>query len=101
LGSTTIFHDETEQGKEVSSMPRSKQNIPANESNAARFTRVATQRVNSILTSFKQLGSLGNTNTYTSTPDQRKQIQSALTTALDQAMQAMARGEAVQEFKLK
>jgi hypothetical protein len=97
----TKHHDETNKGKEVSSMPRSKQSIPANETNDKRFARVATQRVNSILTSLKQLGSLGNPNNYTSNPEQRKQIQTALTNALEASMQAMARGESVQEFKLK
>ena len=80
-------------------MPRTAQNIPANESPNARFARLATHRVNTILRSFKQLGQLGG-KAYTSTPDQRKKIESALTEGLTRALSAMAKGETVQDFKL-
>ena len=80
-------------------MPRTKQNIPANETESSKFVRLATHRVNTILRSYKQLGQLGS-KSYTSTPDQRKKIETALTEALSRSLQALAKGESVQDFKL-
>jgi hypothetical protein len=83
-------------------MPRRAQNVPANEKPEARFARVATSRVNVILTSLKQLGTLGNPKMYTSSPDQRKQIGEALKAALERSVDTLNKGgETVQEFKLK
>ena len=83
-------------------MPRKAANVPANEKPEARFVRVATSRVNSLLTSLKQLGSLGNPKVYTSSPDQRKQIGEALKGAMERALDTLNKGgETVQEFKLK
>lgn len=83
-------------------MPRKKANVPANETPEQRFVRVATERVNRLLTSLKQLGGLGTPSTYKSSAEQRKQIQEALTTATTRAMEAMSKGgETAQEFKLK
>lgn len=81
-------------------MPRSRQNVPANETSSQRFIRLANDRVSVILKNFKALGKLGGT-TYYSTPDQRKQINTALTEALARTMQSMEKGDSVQEFKLK
>lgn len=80
-------------------MPRTKQSIPANENESQRFVRVANHRVNTILTAYKMLGQLGGAQ-YKSVPEQRKKIKDALQQALDRCMQAMERGESVQEFKL-
>jgi hypothetical protein len=80
-------------------MPRTKQNIPANENNAQRFVRVANHRVNTILVSLKALGQLG-TAQYESKPEQRKRIEDAIKSGLEKAMSAMQKGEGVQEFKL-
>jgi hypothetical protein len=82
-------------------MPRTKQNIPANESNNQRFIRVATFRVNTILTNLKQMGSLGNTSQYASSKEQHEQIRKSITDALDRAIQGMQKGEAVSDFKFK
>jgi hypothetical protein len=83
-------------------MPRKAQNVPANEKADARFVRVATSRVNSMLTQLKQLGTLGNPKLYTSTTDQRKQIGEALKGALERSLDTLNKGgETVQEFKLK
>jgi hypothetical protein len=83
-------------------MPRRAQNVPANEKPEARFVRVATSRVNSILTSLKQLGTLGNPKVYSSSLDQRKQIGEALKAALERSIDSLHKGgETVQEFKLK
>lgn len=81
-------------------MPRTKSNIPANESNSQKFIRIANHRVNGILRSLKMLAQLGGTN-YSSTPEQRKMIASTLTEAVTRTMSSMERGESVQEFKLK
>jgi ActR/RegA family two-component response regulator len=80
-------------------MPRRAQNIPANETNAQRFVRVANHRVNTILTSLKAIGQLGASQ-YESKPEQRKKIEEAIKMATEKAMQAMAKGEPVSEFKL-
>jgi hypothetical protein len=83
-------------------MPRKATNVPANETDVARFVRVATSRVNAILQSFKQLGTLGNVKMYKSTKEQRDQISSALNGGLTRAMESMNKGgEATPEFKLK
>jgi hypothetical protein len=82
-------------------MPRKAQNVPANEKTDARFIRVATSRVNSLLQGLKQLGSLGNPKQYESKPEQRKQISDALHAGLDQALDTLNKGGATpQEFKL-
>jgi len=85
--------------KEENVMPRTKANIPANENEAQRFVRLANQRVNSILTTLKQLGQLRGSN-YKSTPEQRKKIDTVLVEAVQKAVKAMESGEASQEFKL-
>jgi hypothetical protein len=83
-------------------MPRKAANVPANEKEDARFIRVATSRVNSMLQSLKQLGTLGNPKMYKSTKEQRDQIQTALTGALTRCMESMNKGgEVTPEFKLK
>lgn len=83
-------------------MPRRAANAPANEREDARFVRVATTRVNSILQSFKQLGTLGNPKVYKSTTEQRSQIAAALNGGLTRAMESMNKGgETTPEFKLK
>jgi hypothetical protein len=82
-------------------MPRKAQNVPANEKSDARFKRVATSRVNSLLQGFKQLGSLGNPKTYESKPEQRNQIKEALTKGLERALDTLNKGgETPQDFKL-
>jgi len=81
-------------------MPRKAQLIPANEKPADRFLRVASHRVNSLLTQLKQLGTLGNPKMYTSDPELRKQIGDALKAALDRSLDTLNKGgETVQEFK--
>jgi light-regulated signal transduction histidine kinase (bacteriophytochrome) len=80
-------------------MPRTAQNIPKNETDAQKFVRLANHRVNTILRSYKQLGQLGGKQ-YQSLPEQRKKIETVLTEALSRAMQAMSKGETVQDFKL-
>jgi hypothetical protein len=83
-------------------MPRKAKNIPANETPEAKFIRVATDRVNRLLTALKQLGALGNTSQYGSKIEQRNQIKEALTTALTRSMEALNKGgETAPEFKLK
>jgi hypothetical protein len=83
-------------------MPRKAKNVPANETPEARFVRIANDRVNRLLTGIKQLGGLGDTKTYKSSAEQRKQIDTALTTALTRTMESMNKGgEVQQEFKLK
>ena len=79
-------------------MPRKKANIPANETPAQRFVRLANQKVNTILKGMKGLGTLHGTN-YVSSADQRKVIKVALTEGVDTAMQAME-GKTISEFKL-
>jgi hypothetical protein len=82
-------------------MPRKAQNIPANENAAQRFTRLANQKVNSVLTSLKGIGGLGNAKQYTSTKEQREKIQTALENGVKRAMETMNRGgESAQDFKL-
>lgn len=83
-------------------MPRKAANVPANEKDDARFIRVATSRVNAMLQSLKQLGTLGNPKLYKSTQEQRSQISQALTGGLTRAMESMNKGgETTPEFKLK
>jgi hypothetical protein len=83
-------------------MPRKPANVPANEKEDARFVRVATSRVNAILQSFKQLGTLGNVKQYKSSQEQRVQIATALQGGLTRAMESMNKGgETTPEFKLK
>jgi hypothetical protein len=80
-------------------MPKFKQNIPANESESMKFIRLATHRVNTILRSYKQLGQLGG-KSYKSSPEQVKKIETVLTEALNRSVQALQKGESVQDFKL-
>ncbi len=80
-------------------MPRKAANVPANETNAQRFVRVANHRVNLILTQLKGLGNLTGSQ-YESKPEQRKKIAEALKLHMDNAMTAMEKGTPVQEFKL-
>lgn len=83
-------------------MPRKAQNVPANEKPDARFLRVAQTRVNSLLTSFKQLGAMGNPKLYTSTEMQRKQLSDALHAGLERALDSLNKGgETPQEFSFK
>ena len=79
-------------------MPRKKANIPANETPAQRFVRLANQKVNTMLKGLKSLGTLHGSN-YASTADQRKVIKTALTEGVDTALQALE-GKTIQEFKL-
>lgn len=80
-------------------MPRTKQVIPANETPAQRFIRLANVRVNNVLTNLKSLSQLSGAN-YVSTPVQRKQIQQALVDATNRALTILEKGETAQEFKL-
>jgi hypothetical protein len=80
-------------------MPRTKQNIPANENEAQRFARMANIRVNAVLTSLRLIGQLRGSN-YKSVPEQRKRIQDALIDGVMKAVKAMESGEPFQEFKL-
>jgi light-regulated signal transduction histidine kinase (bacteriophytochrome) len=80
-------------------MPRTAQRIPANETEAQKFVRLANHRVNTIMRSLKQLGQLGSKQ-YLSTSEQRKKITDALQSALLKAMESMSRGESPQDFKL-
>jgi hypothetical protein len=83
-------------------MPRKPANVPANEKMDAKFVRVAQGRVNQILQSLKQLGTLGNQKVYTSTIEQRKQIAEALKLGLERSMETLNKGgEPQQDFKLK
>jgi hypothetical protein len=83
-------------------MPRKSQNIPANEKEDARFIRVVNGRVNAILQQLKQLGTLGNPKLYKSSKEQRDQINTALSAALNRSMDTLNKGgEVVPEFKLK
>lgn len=79
-------------------MPRKAANIPANETPAQRFVRLANQKVNTTLKSLKALGALHG-STVVSSADQRKAIKNALTEGLETAMQALD-GKVIQEFKL-
>lgn len=82
-------------------MPRKAQNIPANETAAQRFARLATQKVNAVLTALKGIGGLGNTKQYTSTKEQREKVQAALENGVKRAMETLNKGgETPQEFKL-
>lgn len=82
-------------------MPRSKVNIPANETDAQRFVRLANQRVNVVLAGLKAIGQLGNKNQYESKPEQHKKIKEALEGALSKSMEQLSKGgEAAADFKL-
>lgn len=81
-------------------MAKKKSNVPANETKAQKFVRLANFRVNKLLKSFKQLGQLGG-NGYESTADQRKKIETILKDSLERAIGQMNKAPvASQEFKL-
>lgn len=81
-------------------MPRKPENIPANETPAGRFVRVATKRTNQILTILKQMGTMGGAD-YVSSAEQRKQIEDAIATQTKTTIEGMTKGGVVQAFKLK
>lgn len=81
-------------------MPKKSSRVPENETSQAKFMRLANQRVNRLLATYKQLGALGGT-AYTSTPDQVKRIGDALKASHDRAMdQLNKKTVSTQEFKL-
>jgi len=65
-----------------------KSNIPANETPEARFVRVATVKVNSIIRGMKTLSRLNGTKAK-STEAQRAAIEKAITEALTDTMSAL------------
>lgn len=69
-------------------MPRKKETIPANETPAQKFVRLATQRTQRIIDTYKQLGSLAG-SAYQSTPEQVKKISEALKAEHDRAIDSL------------
>ena len=81
-------------------MPKKRSNVPSNETPAAKFMRLANQRVSRFMKVYKQLGALGG-SAYQSTPDQLKKINDALINSHQHAMDSLNRkAVATQEFKL-
>lgn len=66
---------------------------PEGEDNAARFRRVANERVNGLLDNISKLRNLANKQVYESTPEQLDVIENALTQAVHEAV-AVLRGSA-------
>jgi hypothetical protein len=73
-------------------MPRKKTNIPANETPAQRFVRLANMRVNRLLSDFKSLAQLRG-KLYVSTPEQRKKIGEVLTETHTRSMKLLESAE--------
>jgi hypothetical protein len=83
-------------------MPKKKSGstVPANETKSQKFSRLANQRVNRVMSIYKQIGALGGV-AYESTPEQTKKIGEALKASHDRAMdQLNKRTVTTQEFKL-
>ncbi len=81
-------------------MPRKAKNVPMNETPAQRFVRLANQRVNRILVTFKQLGQLGG-SAYASSPEQVRKIAEVLKAAHDRSVDQLQKKEVASgEFKL-
>ena len=79
-------------------MPR-KSSAPSNETPQAAFIRQGTIRVNAILRQARSLGQLGGKK-FSSTPEQRKKVQDAITAAFTEAFQRLNGAASQNEFKL-
>lgn len=78
---------------------RKRQEIPANETDAARFIRVVTPRVAKALKAIRQIGFCAS-KTYESTPKQIEQIFTVLSTEVESTCQKFTgKTEAASEFE--
>jgi hypothetical protein len=75
---------------------KSREPVPANESKADKFKRLAGKRVNKALNGIRGIGNLGGGG-YESTAEQREKIEKALNDALAVALDQLNRAKSASE----